>query len=81
MGLPQTDQYVKQLLKQYDGNGDKKIDFAEFKAYVVAKEKRVQHAFSQIDTDGSGTISIEELVWQVDTSLPCTRQAVHTWPC
>ena len=68
VGLPQTGQYVEQLLKQYDGNGDKRIDFAEFKAYVVAKEKRVQHAFSQIDTDGSGAISIEELVRLSDTT-------------
>ena len=38
------------------------MDWAEFRAFVLSKERKVQHAFRRIDKDGSGSISVDELV-------------------
>ena len=80
LGLPQTEQYVEQLLKQYDGNGDSQVDWAEFRAYVQSKEKKIRHAFHQIDTDNSGEISLDELVCKPAALVLCTG-AVWMWTC
>ena len=63
LGLPARSQdYMADLLKQYDRDGDGRIDWGEFHAYVARKERVVKRTFRQLDADGSGNISPDELV-------------------
>ena len=63
LGLPARSQdYLRDLLQQYDRDGDGRIDWAEFHAYVARKERVVQRTFAKLDADGSGEISADELV-------------------
>ena len=63
LGLPARSQdYLRELLQQYDRNGDGHIDWAEYHAYVARKERVVQRTFQKLDADGSGEISADELV-------------------
>lgn len=45
LGLPPTNNYLSELLRQYDRDGDGTVDYGEFKAYVLRKEAAMQRAF------------------------------------
>jgi calcium-dependent protein kinase len=61
----------KDVIKECDLNGDGRIDFHEFFTAAVDKQKiitkeNLQIAFNTFDTDGNGTLDIEEF----KTALP-----------
>lgn len=67
LGLCPTNAMVHALLKQYDKDAGGTLDFAEFKALAAEAMPEsstaglLRSAFAAFDTDGSGSISIEEL--------------------
>ena len=61
---------MTRLLKQYDTDRDGSIDYWEFQHYVRRKERAVRRAFSSLDADGSGYISVDELVSPVQKEIP-----------
>lgn len=61
----QTEQW-KLVLEAMDQNGDNKIDYAEFITAAINRDKIVskqnlQATFKMFDTNGDGSISIDEL--------------------
>lgn len=61
----QTEQW-KSILEAMDQNGDNKINFAEFITAAINREKIVskhnlQATFKMFDSNGDGSISIDEL--------------------
>jgi hypothetical protein len=78
LGLPaRSKDYMADLLKQYDKDGDGRIDWGEFHAYVARKERVVKRTFRQLDADGNGSISPDELVRKgryISCGRPCLFQ-------
>ena len=61
LGLPHSDAYVGEIMRQYDVNGDGKVDFGEFRRYVAAKEDAIRRAFSALDSDRDGEVTEAEI--------------------
>lgn len=65
LGLPSDEQSVNQVLTQMDTGGDGKLDMEEFGVWYIKAEQRLlaqaKAAFDQVDTDGSGSISADEV--------------------
>ncbi len=80
LGLPGSQHYVQDLLKQYDVNHDGSVDWEEYKQYVARKEKIVQRTFQKLDEDGSGSISAEELVGAKCHKSPIAGKSRSEWP-
>ena len=70
LGLPHNSkEYLAVLQKQLDRNRDGVIDFKDFREYVLSKEKVAAKTFASLDADGSGSISVTELVGSILTLL------------
>ena len=52
---------MAEILRQYDVNGDGRVDFGEFQRYLAAKEAAIRRAFSALDLDHDGTVTAEEV--------------------
>jgi Ca2+-binding EF-hand superfamily protein len=57
LGLPCSEEYVAEMMAQYDENRDSLIDWPEFKKYVGKREKDIRKAFKQLDKDASGEVT------------------------
>ena len=63
LGLPSGDDYVSDLLGGgLDVDKSKTVTKAEFVEYVKSKEKEMLKVFNDLDKDGSGTITGDEVV-------------------
>jgi len=62
LGLPSGDDYVADLLGGYDTDNSKTVSKDEFLRYVKDKEQAMVKVFKNLDKDGSGTISHDEIV-------------------
>lgn len=81
VGLPNGQNYIRELLQQYDKDGDGEIDFSEFSRYVGTKVASVRRAFESMDTDGNGQLDAEEvrravLALGLSVSLPEAERMV-----
>lgn len=57
LGLPSSDDYVSELMKQYHTRQAGAVSFHDFSAYVRRQEQQMQRAFLAIDKDGTGVIT------------------------
>jgi Ca2+-binding EF-hand superfamily protein len=48
-------------MRQYDRNGDGRVDFSEFQRYVAAKEAAISRAFAALDLDRDGKVTDAEV--------------------
>ncbi|KAA6389369.1 MAG: putative calmodulin 1b [Streblomastix strix] len=67
LGLKMTDKEVKDMISEIDRNKNGQIDFDEFLVLMASNwtgaldsEQDILDAFAAFDTDGSGSISVEE---------------------
>eukprot|EP00497_Spongosphaera_streptacantha_P001616 TRINITY_DN2175_c0_g2_i2.p2 TRINITY_DN2175_c0_g2~~TRINITY_DN2175_c0_g2_i2.p2 ORF type:complete len:144 (-),score=22.58 TRINITY_DN2175_c0_g2_i2:93-524(-) len=54
---------VREKFRRFDANGDRQIDFSEFKKVFKREslpDRAVQAVFKQIDVNGDGVLSLEE---------------------
>ena len=64
MGLHPSLQAANDLwdnLLEVDENNDNKIEFSEFKQFVLYRDEELWKIFTQIDEDESGYLSIDEI--------------------
>ena len=66
-----TDAYIAENFKKFDGNGDGKIDEAEFAAMEAESRRKmgnvsITESFAELDTDGNGKLSKAELEANAD---------------
>jgi len=67
MGLHPTEQELKFMLTDVDADGSGEIDIDEFMAAMKSKfvdvesEELITNAFNVFDTDGSGSLSYQEM--------------------
>ena len=54
LGLPAGDDFVTDVLSQYDRNGDGVVSFEEYRTYVRRTERAMREAFARLDLDGKG---------------------------
>jgi solute carrier family 25 protein 14/30 len=65
---------IVEIFSRLDGDGDGWITFDEFSAFVDGYELELRTAFAAIDTDNSGSISVEEIQSLFD------RMMMHVTP-
>lgn len=61
-GLPSGDDFVADVLSQYDADADAAISLAEFTAYVRKKDKQMREVFKSLDVDATGELGAAEVV-------------------
>ncbi|XP_070208674.1 calmodulin-beta-like isoform X2 [Littorina saxatilis] len=71
LGMNVTEQDVQSIMKELDKNGNGKIEYKEFKAFMqeemrkaeepAEQEKAIRMAFRVFDTNGDGFIDVQEL--------------------
>ncbi|KAI1159577.1 mitochondrial carrier domain-containing protein [Nemania serpens] len=59
--LKNADQMLKDIIKAVDTDGDGKIQYEEFRAFVEAAERHLFHLFRSIDRDKNDKLDKEEL--------------------
>ncbi|KAI8873136.1 mitochondrial carrier [Ramicandelaber brevisporus] len=64
--VPPSRRYAMQLLKVSDTNSDGRVDYDEFRAFVLAKERQLWHIFQDIDTSHDHSLQLEELRHSLD---------------
>ena len=62
MGLPCSEDYLQEMMTQYDEDHDGTVDFDEFQRYVHHRRKSMRAAFEEMDFHHTGTIDQEDLV-------------------
>ena len=76
--------WLKQLKPQGEwanpGTYCLQIDFSDFKAYALRTQDSVSRCFAALDNDGSGSISVDDLVIISNTCQgPCDSQTWSVW--
>ncbi|GBG87560.1 hypothetical protein CBR_g45618 [Chara braunii] len=68
VGMERSDEEIQGLIKDLDTDDNGQIDFAEFSKLMFfkhgdadSKEKFLRQLFNQLDRDGSGFLSVDEL--------------------
>ncbi|GAB4821098.1 hypothetical protein N2152v2_008144 [Parachlorella kessleri] len=61
LGLPACYNYTRELLEQYDKDGDGEITYEEFRRYVYTKEARIRRVFDEMDGDKNGQLDAQEV--------------------
>lgn len=61
LGLPVSDDYVAEVMAQYDTDKSGTITFKEFEAYLKKQEASLKKAYNSINKDKDGRISAEEV--------------------
>ena len=62
LGLPSSDDFVADVMRNYDLDGDGSISFEEFSRYIRSKERVIIKAFSAMDASGQGYLTEKEIV-------------------
>ena len=62
LGLPAGDDFVTDILSQYDQDGDGVVSFAEYRTYVRRTERAMREAFARLDLDGRGHATPEGIL-------------------
>jgi len=60
LGLPSSDDYVDEVIRGYDVDGDKTISKKEFVGFIKQREQALWKAFQAIDVDKDGMLSQDE---------------------
>ena len=62
MGLPCSEDYLREMMNQYDEDHDGTVDFQEFQHYVQHRRRNMRAAFEEMDFHHTGTIDEDDLV-------------------
>lgn len=62
MGLPCSEDYLREMMNQYDEDHDGTVDFQEFQHYVHHRRRSMRAAFEEMDFHHTGTIDADDLV-------------------
>eukprot|EP00798_Chlamydomonas_sp_ICE-L_P025075 gene25075-10727_t len=62
MGLPSSQEYIKEIMAEYDHDNDSTISFDKFKRSMKKREQVIQKAFRSMDADGDGEVTVSELL-------------------
>ena len=65
MGLPCSEDYLNEMMNQYDEDHDGTVDFVEFQHYVHHRRRSMRRAFDEMDLNHSGLIDEGDLVRSV----------------
>ena len=66
LGLPSSDDFVSDVMRNYDLDRDGSISFDEFSRYVRTKERVIIKAFSAMDASGQGFLTETEIIRAVN---------------
>ncbi|KAK9838222.1 hypothetical protein WJX84_010632 [Apatococcus fuscideae] len=62
MGLPCSEDYLREMMNQYDEDHDGTVDFMEFQHYVHHRRRNMRAAFEEMDFHHTGTIDADDLL-------------------
>lgn len=70
-GQVQSDEKIRDIIKQCDYNSNDEIDYTEFLAACTnikkfTDEEKIRAVFGHFDTDGDGVLSREDLISAMD---------------
>ncbi|KAK9813123.1 hypothetical protein WJX72_009417 [[Myrmecia] bisecta] len=78
LGLPSSEDYLREMMHQYDENQDGTVDWAEFQKYVGRREADIRAAFEKLDAHWEGRISAAALEEDLQhAGLPAGRDDAH----